>query len=92
MEEIARLSDGGMRDSIGILDQAKAYSDQKITMQDIHDINGTITPEELKEFITLISEENLEKILKKLDFYNDCGKNFVKLTEEIVSFLRNTLL
>ena len=92
LHEIARLSDGGMRDSIGMLDQANAYTDEKITAQDIHDINGTITPEDLKEFITLITEKNLEKILKKIDFYNDCGKNFVKLSEEIVSFLRNILL
>lgn len=92
LQEIARLSDGGMRDSIGMLDQANAYTDEIITAQDIHDINGTITPEDLKEFISVITEKNIEIILKKLDFYNDCGKNFVKLTEEIVSFLRNILL
>ena len=30
--EIARLSDGGMRDSIGMLDQARAYTNEKITV------------------------------------------------------------
>lgn len=90
--EIARLSDGGMRDSIGMLDQAVAYSESKITAADIHDINGTLTPEDLKSFINLIIKGDLENIFKKLDFYNDSGKNFVKLTEEIITFMRNILL
>ncbi len=90
--EIARLSDGGMRDSIGMLDQAVAYSESKITATDIHDINGTLTPKDLKFFINLIIKGDLENIFKKLDFYNDSGKNFVKLTEEITTFMRNILL
>lgn len=92
LHEIALFSDGGMRDSIGILDQAIAYSDGKITVNDIHDINGTLTHKDLCEILELIIDKNIEKILKKLDFYNDCGKNFVKLTEELINFLRNILL
>ncbi|MBQ9011264.1 MAG: DNA polymerase III subunit gamma/tau [Bacilli bacterium] len=90
--EIANLSDGGMRDSIGMLDQAIAYSENKITVQDIHDINGTLTPLDLSEIIEQIQEKNIEKLLKKFDYYNDCGKNFVKLTEELIVFLKNVLL
>lgn len=92
LREIARLSDGGLRDSIGMLDQAVAYASDTITAQDIHDINGTLTPEDLKNLLELITEANLEEIFKKLDFYNDGGKNFVKLTEEIITFMRNILL
>ena len=91
LHEIARLSDGGMRDSIGMLDQAIAYSDGRITAQDIHEINGTLTPKDLKEFIYLIIKSDLKNILKNLDIYNDRGKNFVKLTEEIIAFLKNIL-
>lgn len=92
LEEIARISDGGMRDSIGLLDQAAAYSDKKITEEDIHKINGTITPKEIKELLALIIDKNLEQIFHKLDYYNNSGKSFVKLTEEIIVFLRNVLI
>lgn len=92
LKEIARLSDGGMRDSIGMLDQAIAYSDGKITQKDIHDINGTLTAEELKMLIEDISCKNIKEILKKLDIYNAKGKNFVKTTEEIITFMRNIIL
>ena len=47
--EIARLADGGMRDALSILDQVISYSDDKITVSSIHEINGTIPQYELKE-------------------------------------------
>ena len=90
--EIARLSDGGMRDSVGMLDQANSYTDKKININDIHDINGTITDQDLKELLEFICENKLEKILEKSDIYNEKGKNFAKLTEELINFLRNVLL
>ncbi len=92
LNEIARLSDGGMRDSIGLLDEATAYSDNEITIKDIHAINGTLTPQDLAEFLELIVDKKIEKILQKIDEYSESGKNFVKLTEEIINFIRNILL
>ena len=90
--EIARLSDGGMRDSIGMLDQAISYTEGKIIAKDIHEINGTISIIDLKEFIELITLQKIDIISKKIDNYNEIGKNFVKLTEEIIIFLRNILV
>lgn len=92
LSEIARLSDGGMRDSIGMLDQAKSYTETKITAEDVHDINGTITDNDLKNLLEFISNNNIEKIMKKTDEYNDKGKNFNKLLEEFINYLRNILL
>ena len=90
--EIATLSDGGMRDSVGMLDQAKSYSEGKITIEDIHDINGTLTEKDLEEILENIEDKNLEEILKKTDIYNEKGKNFTKLIEEFINYLRNVLL
>jgi len=90
--EIARLSDGGMRDSIGMLDQANSYTDQKITADDIHNINGTLTTKDLYEFIEILIDKNIGQILKKIDFYNDKGKNIIKFTEELINYIRNILI
>ncbi len=90
--EIARLADGGMRDALSILDQAIAYCDKKITIDDIHEINGTLPQEQIKEFILNIIEKKEQEIFKQIDFYDNNGKNFVKLSEEIILFLRNSLL
>ena len=90
--EIAKLSDGGMRDSVGMLDQARAYTEGQITINDIHDINGTLTEEDLSELLENIIDNKLDQILKKIDNYNDKGKDFVKLIEEFIEFIRNTIL
>ncbi len=92
LNEIATLSNGGMRDALSLLDQAIAYSEQNITLDDIHEINGTITPEEQLEFIKNILSSDIETILKKIDNYENNGKDFIKLTEEIINFLRNIII
>lgn len=92
LKEIAHLADGGMRDSVGMLDQARAYTEGKITLEDIHDINGTLTENDLIELIQDIKEEKIDKLLEKIDNYNDKGKNFVKLNEELIDFIKNILL
>ena len=92
LTEIAKLADGGMRDSVGMLDQARAYTEGKITINDIHDINGTLTDNDLRKLLENIIDNELDEILEKIDKYNDQGKNFVKLLEEFIDFVRNILL
>ena len=92
LKEISKLADGGMRDSVGMLDQARAYTEGKITVNDIHDINGTLTEIDLKQILENTINNQLDEILEKIDNYNDKGKNFVKLIEEFIEFLRNILL
>ena len=41
--EIAKISDGGMRDSLSSLDKLISYSDKKITVDDFAELNGMIT-------------------------------------------------
>ena len=90
--EIARLADGGMRDSLSILEQVVSYSDKNITVEMVHEINGSIPQTELKNFINNIIEKDYNKIFNKLDEYDNNGKNFIKLSEEIINFYRNILL
>ena len=90
--EIARLSEGGMRDSISMLDQVLSYSDESITVEDVHEVNGTLSQESLGEFVTNIFLGNILEVLNLIDKYNDSGKNIIKLSEEIIVLLKNILL
>lgn len=92
LNEIARISNGGMRDAISILDQASAYCDNKITIDHIHEINGTLSSLEIKKFIKHLENKNLKELLPLIDHYDEIGKDFVKLSEEIIFYLRNILL
>lgn len=92
INEIARLSDGGMRDSISLLDQALAYSPKNISLEDIHEINGSLPIVKLSDFIKLMLEKNIAQLLKLIDEFNDSGKNLIKISEEIINYLKNILL
>ncbi len=90
--EIARLADGGLRDALSLFDQVIAYSKNKIKVEAVHEINGTLTPLQLKNLIVYLSNNNIEHLFQLIDQYDQSGKNFVKLSEEIILFLRNCLL
>ena len=94
LKEIAVLSDGGMRDSINLLDQVNAYVglEKEVTYEDVHDVNGTLKPEELYDFINKIKTNDLKDALLLSDSYNDIGKNMTKVLEELISFFRNILI
>ena len=55
-------------------------------------VNGTITEKDLEDLEEAIIEQKLEKILEKTDLYNEKGKNFTKLIEEMINFIRNIIL
>lgn len=92
LNEIARLSAGGLRDAIGMLEQVLAYSNENITLEDVHSVNGTLPFEELKELVNYIIDQDLEQIFKKIEEYDLAGKNFYKLLEELILFLKNIII
>ncbi len=92
LKEIAILSQGGMRDSISLLDQVISYCPNNITCQDVHDINGTIGNQEMNDIIKLILNNDITNLLKKFDELDDKGKNLIKLVEELIYYLRNILV
>ena len=90
--EIARISDGGMRDAISLLDQAASYSDDKITIKDIHEINGTITDEEIEKLLMNIFDNNLIDIINSINEYNNNGKDLIKIMQIIIEKLEKILI
>ena len=90
--EIAKVSDGGVRDSISLLDQALAYSENEINIDDIHEINGTLTLNEVYDLILNILNQELVEIIKKIEKYDNEGKSIVKITQEIIDVLKDCLL
>ena len=90
--EIARLADGGMRDALSMLDQVSSFTSEKITINEVHEVNGTLPQVEIKKMILDLFDKNISEVLKKIDAYNNDGKNLAKLIEEIMNFLKNVLL
>lgn len=92
LNEIILNSNGGMRDAIGMLDQAFAFCDKKITKNDIEELYGTISDNEIIELLNNIKLNNYENILSKTNKWYENGKDFILLTQKILIFLQNGII
>lgn len=89
---IAEISNGGMRDSIGLLDQLITFCDDIIKVNDVHEINGSIDSEQIFVFVKTMLSENYNDVYNLLNKYNDDGKNLSKILESVIEFLKNVLI
>ncbi len=90
--EIAVASDGGMRDSLGMLDKLSSYTDSKITLEDFAELNGMITNKDLHVFCSELFCGNLSYILDVINKYNSEGKNLIQIMSQLMHYLRNLLV
>lgn len=92
IEEIAKLSEGAMRDAIGLLDQISSFADSKITVEDIYTIRGSVSNRVLIELIEKNIDNDASSILSIVDDIYLSGKDFYRLSEDILVFYRNMLI
>ena len=92
LDEIAKMSDGAMRDAIGLLDQVSSFNEDSITIDDIYQISGSVTFKKIYELIDSYINEDIENILKTTEeIYNE-GKDFIKLTFDMLSIFKDVLI
>ena len=89
---IAKLSDGGMRDSLSLLDQLTSYTTDKITTSDVHSVCGTITNEEICVLLTQIKNKDIKSVFTRVEEYDAEGKNLSKIIDLVIEFLKNSLI
>jgi DNA polymerase-3 subunit gamma/tau len=92
LNEIARLSDGGMRDAIGLLEQLCSFTNNKITSADVELLSSSVPRKDIASLLQNVFEGNAEDIFKLNDSFYQSGKDFIKIAEDIVVFLKDTLL
>ena len=92
INKIAILSDGGMRDALGMLDKLVSYTDDRITTDVLNEINGLVSDEQVYSFIKYISNGNINNILRCIDEFNSCGKNIIQILIQVINFLRDYIV
>lgn len=90
--EIARLSDGCMRDAINLLDQLVAYSDSHITLEDIYKVNGAVSYNDINELLNYIYINDKTKIIEFVDNFDKSGKEINKFIEELIIYIKDIIL
>src|SRR5699024_10586275 len=92
LEYIAWAVEGGMRDSLSILDQGIAYTGEIVMLDDAVMITGCSKFEELNDFMALIANLETREAFMKYHQFIDEGKDPVRLIHELVYYLRDTIL
>ena len=92
LNEIALSSDGGMRDSLGMLDKLSSYTTDKITMDIYTELNGLVTYRDLEKFSDSLFSKDYKGVLNDLENFNNCGKNLVQIISQFMYFLRDKLV
>ena len=89
---IARLSDGGMRDALSLLDQAASFATGEIQLADILSITGGIASDQFKKLVSYIKEQNLGAALELIDTFMQEGKSADKCIENLIHYFRDLLM
>ena len=90
--EIAKISDGGMRDSINFLDQLRSFNSGKITIDDVYEVCGNVSIVEIEKLFASISENNVELVTEFFERVSIDGKNYNKLFEDLIGVLKDVAL
>ena len=89
---IAQLSDGGMRDALSILDQCTAFCTSNISIDDVRQIYGVMTTEELGTLFYDLYKGNTEALIRTLNDAEASGMDLKRLTQDMISLLKDSLI
>ena len=95
---ISRLSDGGMRDAQSLLDQMISFfgtaegNASEISEAQALSLFGLTAPAEMQELIRAILCNDRPKVVSALHEFASAGKNLELLFDEILGWLRGTLM
>lgn len=92
LDLVARVSDGAMRDSLSILDQAISMGDGKVDYSSLVSMLGLVTNDNLFNLVDSIVERNIEKSMSIVEELVLSGKDLHIFIKDLISHYRNLLM
>ncbi|WP_251862135.1 DNA polymerase III subunit gamma/tau [Clostridium sp. Marseille-Q2269] len=89
---IARMSDGAMRDALSILDQVISTGDGKVEYDQVLDMLGLVTNENLLRLTNSIIEKDVEASMRTIEDIVLSGKDIYNFIKDMITHLRNILM
>lgn len=89
---IARLANGGMRDSQSILDQVISFCGKKISAQDVLDIYGLASAEEIQALTAAMAAGDYAQVIALSDKFVSEGRDLLRTLQHAQARIREALL
>lgn len=90
--EIAKYSNGGLRDAIGMLDKLNSFTNSKITLDIFKEINGMISSKDIEKFYNCLINNDVKCTLDLIEKVNSQGYDFKNFIERIMILTRNNIV
>lgn len=92
LEFIAKASEGGMRDALSIMDQAIAFGDEHLTLQDVLDVTGSVDEAALNDLFKEVVDGNVKEAFTRYHRFIAEGKEVNRLINDMIYFVRDTIM
>ena len=89
---IAQLADGGMRDSLSILDQCIAYSSSNITVDNVREIYGVLTTSDIGKLFEHLYAHEVDALIQQIQECSDQGMDLKRLTSDFITLLKESII
>jgi DNA polymerase III subunit gamma/tau len=89
---ISRIAEGSMRDSLSLLEQARAYCGDKIEDKAVRELLGVVPDDALDELVGAIAAGSAERVLALVHTFQKDGRNLQHFCREAIRHIRNLLI
>ena len=89
---ISKVSDGGLRDALNLLDQALSLSNDNVTVEDIENLSGKISNQLIFQLFITITEGNYIELLNIISDISQKGKSFIDVVNNMLIILRDYII
>ncbi|WP_105996427.1 DNA polymerase III subunit gamma/tau [Staphylococcus agnetis] len=89
---IAKVSEGGMRDALSIMDQAIAFGDDRLTLKDALDVTGSLDESDLNALFQDVVQGDVRAAFERYHSFVSEGKEVNRLINDMIYFVRDTIM
>lgn len=89
---IARSANGGMRDTVSLLDQAISFNHEEVVVETALEVSGSLNQLAFLKYIQNIYRQEVEEALSVLNEQLQKGKQAARFIDELILFCRDMLL
>lgn len=89
---IVSLADGGVRDSLSLLDQAIAYSGNNLQLHHVQELYGLSSLEEKIDLLKALNNNDVKFFTSKLDELIEHGVDVKRLTLDLIDIVKDLLI
>ncbi|EES90509.1 DNA polymerase III subunit gamma/tau [Clostridium botulinum] len=89
---IARMSDGAMRDALSILDQAISMGNGKVDYDQVINMLGLVTNDNLLKLTNTIIDKDIENSIRIIDDVVYAGKDINLFIKDMIHHMRNLMM